>query len=148
MDPHSSRPKMNQSSWVRQHRSFVEIGSGLDQVVGEATWLRTEAFAVDTVLFGFISQDTFSGVEQLGRTLAISPGGFKRILDQIALISAHGVVERESRERARLLCCLQSGRKMMAVNYSSLANQHRALDDIFQLANVTRPVIAGQHIDS
>src|SRR5882724_3616539 len=105
-----------------------------------------EAVAVDTVLLYFVSQDTLGRVEQLRRPLAIAASCLQRILNEVTLIGRHGAIERKPRDSARLLGSLQRGWKMMSVNYSRFTNQHRALDDILQLPNITRPVITGQHV--
>src|SRR5712664_3150234 len=108
--------------------------------------LRAVAVAVDTVLLDFISQDTFGRVEQLRRALAISASRLERILNEVALVGSNCAIQRKPRDRTGLFGSLERWREMMSVDYPSRANQHGALDDILQLANVPRPVITGEHI--
>jgi hypothetical protein len=99
---------------------------------------RAEASTVNVVFLHFVSEDTFRGVEQLGRSLTISAGRLQSILNQITLVGAYRIVQRQPGYRAGLLSSLQRCRQVMAMDYYRFANQDRPFDDVLQLTNIVK----------
>ena len=61
--------------------------------------------------------------------------------------AADRVAERLAAGRARALGRLQRRRQVVQVDHLTVADEHRALDDVLQLADVARPVIADERVD-
>src|SRR6185436_7786492 len=132
------QPHPNASAGCR-----LSVVSGFSRTVSASP----EAPGVDAVPAHLVVDDPLGRVEQPGRLGAVPPGGLQRILDQILFIGADGVPERHARDGARRLGGLQRRREVVAVDHLAVAHQHRSLEGVLELADVARPVVAGQHVD-
>src|SRR5262249_54129581 len=106
-----------------------------------------ESIAIDTVFANFVIDDAFRGAQHARRFRSIAARGLQRIHDDVFLIRSDSFSESERRDSARGLGRLKSGWQVMAVNDIAVANQDGTLHDVFEFANVARPMIGREHID-
>src|SRR5712691_4955112 len=121
---------------------------GFRLVAGRArAGLGLEPRAVDVELADLVADDPLGGVEEPGRLGPVAAGGLEGIDDEVLLEAVHRALERDARQRARHLRGLQGRGKMVAVDDTAVADQHRPLDAVLQLADVPGPVVAHEHVD-
>ena len=107
-----------------------------------------EAARVDPVLADLVVEDPLGGAEQPRGLGAVPARGLQRVQRSGPSRTAATASSSEARgHRAGGLGGLQGGRQVVAVDDAAVADQHRALDDVLQLAHVAGPVVADQHVD-
>src|SRR5262245_15728332 len=101
---------------------------------------------IDFVLFHFVAENSFCRVEQSSGARSIASRGLQRVLNQILLEGADGLIQTHPGHGAGSFSGLQRRRQMVAMNDVAFADQRRALDHVLEFAHVTRPVITHQHV--
>src|SRR5204863_4911583 len=89
--------------------------------------------AIDLVFADFVIDDALGRAEEACGFCPVAAGGFEGIQDDVLFKSLDSFSERERVDRSRSLRSLKRRRKVMSMHDIAVANQHCALDHIFQL---------------
>ena len=109
--------------------------------------LSTETIDIQAVLAHLVVEDPLGRAQQTSGLRTIAPRGFQRIENQVSFVRCNRFAKGQPGECSRSLGGLKCRGKMVAVNHGAITDQDGALDDILEFANVSRPVIRGQHVD-
>src|SRR5262245_44962575 len=106
-----------------------------------------EASAIDAILLDLVADDAFRRAQHSGSFGAVAAGGLEGVLYEVLFVGLDSLGERRAHHRTLGFGCLKARGQMVTVDAVAVTNTSCSLYCVFQLAHVSGPMIAHQHID-